>query len=215
MAPISKKIVKVDGRNRRPWALASKERILEAATAEIAAVGFERARLTEIAARAEMTPGSIYTWFENKEDLFRAALEEALTKQIASNAELLDGAGFDNNWVLQMSTLVPRNARDTGPTDAQMLLIESYYTAWRDPKARKKFMKGINSHLQMYVNIVKNSQATGKIDPKVDAQALGTVLLAMQTGLSLLSLAGVPRVEDKHWKDLLTRMYYTFKPSKG
>ncbi len=215
MAPVSNKIVKVNGRNRRPWALASKERILEAATAEIAAVGFERARLTEIAARAEMTPGSVYTWFENKEDLFRAALEEALTKQITSNAELLDSAGFDNNWILQMSTLVPRNARDTGPTDAQMLLIESYYTAWRDPKARKKFMKGINSHLEMYINIVKNAQALGKIDSEVDAQALGTVMLALQTGMSLLSLSGVPRVEDKHWTDLLTRMYYTFKPTKG
>ena len=215
MVAVSKKIVKVDGRNRRPWALASKDRILEAATAEIAAVGFERARLTQIATRAEMTPGSIYTWFENKEDLFRAALEEALTKQIANNAELLDSSGFDNNWIIQMGTLVPRNARDTGPTDAQMLLIESYYTAWRDPKARKKFMKGINSHLEMYVNIIRNAQALGKIAPNIDAQALGTVMLAMQTGMSLLSLAGAPRVEEKHWTDLLTRVYYAFKPTNG
>lgn len=215
MPSVSKKIVKVNGRNRRPWALASKERILEAATAEIAAVGFERARLTDIAARAEMTPGSIYTWFENKEDLFRAALEEALTKQIASNAEYLDSVGFDNNWVLQIGTLVPRNARDTGPTDAQMLLIESYYAAWRDPKARKKFIKGINSHVEMYINIVKNAQDMGKIVPEVDAQALGTLMLAIQTGLSLLSLAGVHRVEEKHWTDLLTRVYYALKPTKS
>lgn len=165
MAVESKKIVKVNGRNRRPWALASKERILEAATAEIAAVGFERARLTDIAARAEMTPGSIYTWFENKEDLFRAALEEALTKQIISNAETLDAKGFTDNWIIQIGTLVPRNSRDTKATDAQMLLIESYYTSWRDPKARKKLLKGINSHLDMYVNIIKNAQSMGRLLP--------------------------------------------------
>lgn len=212
MAVESKKIVKVNGRNRRPWALASKERILEAATAEIAAVGFERARLTDIAARAEMTPGSIYTWFENKEDLFRAALEEALTKQIISNAETLDAKGFTDNWIIQIGTLVPRNSRDTKATDAQMLLIESYYTSWRDPKARKKLLKGINSHLDMYVNIIKNAQSMGKIAPDVDAQALGTVMLALQTGMSLLSLAGAPRVEDKHWTNLLTRLYYALKP---
>ena len=213
MAVTSKKIVKVNGRNRRPWALASKERILAAATAEIAAVGFERARLTEIAARAEMTPGSIYTWFENKEDLFRAALEEALTKQIISNAETLDAGGFADNWIIQIGTLVPRNSRDTTATDAQMLLIESYYAAWRDPKARKKFLKGINSHLEMYVNIIKNAQSMGKITPEVDAQTLGTIMLAMQTGMSLLSLSGVPRVEDKHWSGILTRLYYSLKPS--
>ncbi len=212
MAVVSKKIVKVNGRNRRPWALASKERILDAATAEIAAVGFERARLTDIAARAEMTPGSIYTWFENKEDLFRAALEEALTKQIISNAEALDAEGFTDNWILQLGALVPRNSRDTKATDAQMLLIESYYAAWRDPKARKKFLKGINSHLEMYVNIIKNAQAAEKIHPDVDPQALGTIILAMQSGMSLLSLAGVPRVEDKHWANILTRLYYALKP---
>ena len=213
MAVTSKKIVKVNGRNRRPWALASKERILDAATAEIAAVGFERARLTEIASRAAMTPGSIYTWFENKEDLFRAALEEALTKQIISNAETLDADGFADNWIVQIGTLVPRNSRDTTATDAQMLLIESYYAAWRDPKARKKFLKGINSHLEMYVNIIKNAQSMGKITPEVDAQTLGTIMLAMQTGMSLLSLSGVPRVEDKHWSGILTRLYYSLKPS--
>ena len=56
-----KNVVTVDGRDRRPWALASKERLLAAATEEIAEVGFERARLAEIANRAEMTPGSVYT----------------------------------------------------------------------------------------------------------------------------------------------------------
>ena len=63
-------VVTVNGRRRRPWALQSRENILAAATEEIAKVGFERARLTEIARRAGMTPGSVHTWFKNKEDLF-------------------------------------------------------------------------------------------------------------------------------------------------
>ncbi len=70
----AKNVIHIDGRDRRPWALVSRERLLEAATEEIAAVGFERARLAEIAERAEMKPGSVYTWFANKEELFRAAL---------------------------------------------------------------------------------------------------------------------------------------------
>jgi AcrR family transcriptional regulator len=85
MAESPTRIVTVNGRKRRPWALASQEKLLQAATDEIAAVGFERARLTEIAKRAGLTPGSVYTWFKNKEDLFRAAIEHALTKQIESN----------------------------------------------------------------------------------------------------------------------------------
>jgi AcrR family transcriptional regulator len=212
MAVNSKRIVKVDGRNRRPWALASKDRILAAATAEIAAVGFDRARLTEIAKRADMTPGSVYTWFENKEDLFRAALEEALTTQIVSNATALDESDFSNNWLFQIATLVPRNSKDTAATDAQMLLIESYYASWRDPKARKKLLKNINSHLEMYVNIITNAQNQGAITKDIDATAMATMLLAIPTGLSLLTLAGVPRIPESKWESIYMRFYQAVKP---
>jgi AcrR family transcriptional regulator len=212
MATASKRIVKVDGRNRRPWALASKDRILAAATAEIASVGFDRARLTEIAKRADMTPGSVYTWFENKEDLFRAALEDALTTQIVSNAIALDESDHSNNWLFQIATLVPRNSKDTAATDAQMLLIESYYASWRDPKARKKLLKNINSHLEMYVNIITNAQNQGAITKDIDATAMATMLLAIPTGLSLLTLAGVPRIPESKWESIYMRFYQAVKP---
>ena len=211
MATASKRIVKVDGRNRRPWALASKDRILAAATAEIASVGFDRARLTEIAKRADMTPGSVYTWFENKEDLFRAALEDALTTQIVSNAIALDESDHSNNWLFQIATLVPRNSKDTAATDAQMLLIESYYASWRDPKARKKLLKNINSHLEMYVNIITNAQNQGAITKDIDATAMATMLLAIPTGLSLLTLAGVPRIPESKWESIYMRFYQAVK----
>ncbi len=202
MAPISKREITIDGRIRRPWALASKDRILAAATAEIASVGFERARLTDIAHRAEMTPGSVYTWFENKEDLFRAALEDALTSQIARNAAVHDSDGYRDSWLLQVLTLIPRNTQDVEATDAQMLLIESYYAAWRDPKARKNLLKGLTSHLEMYNTILTKAQAEGHIAPDVDAEALALLLLAIPTGLSLLNLAGLPRIKDASWPNI-------------
>ncbi|HZZ86769.1 MAG TPA: helix-turn-helix domain-containing protein [Caulobacteraceae bacterium] len=48
--------------------------MIEAAAAVIAMKGFQRASLDEIAARAGMTKGAIYSNFESKEDLFWAVL---------------------------------------------------------------------------------------------------------------------------------------------
>jgi AcrR family transcriptional regulator len=158
-----------------------------------------------------MTPGSVYTWFENKEDLFRAALEDALTTQIVSNAIALDESDHSNNWLFQIATLVPRNSKDTAATDAQMLLIESYYASWRDPKARKKLLKNINSHLEMYTNIILNGQAQGAITKDIDATAMATMLLAIPTGLSLLTLAGVPRIPESKWESIYMRFYQAVK----
>ena len=195
----SKKVVEVDGRRRRPWALASQENLLNAAIGEIASMGFERARLVDIAKRAGMTAGSVYTWFENKEDLFQAALQHVLTEQLKKNAEALNAAGIENSFLRQVAQLVPRNYADDRPTDAQQLLIECYYAAWRDPRARDRLMTGIESQLQMYVSIFEEGQQQGFVTTEVDATVLATFLLSIHTGLAMLSLAGIPRVADKEW----------------
>ena len=195
----SKKVVEVDGRRRRPWALASQENLLNAAIGEIASMGFERARLVDIAKRAGMTAGSVYTWFENKEDLFQAALQHVLTEQLKKNAEALNAAGIENSFLRQVAQLVPRNYADDRPTDAQQLLIECYYAAWRDPRARDRLMTGIESQLQMYVSIFEEVQQQGFVTTEVDATVLATFLLSIHTGLAMLSLAGIPRVADKEW----------------
>jgi len=201
MAESPTRIVTVNGRKRRPWALASQEKLLQAATDEIAAVGFDRARLTEIAKRAGLTPGSVYTWFKNKEDLFRAAIEHALTKQIESNALVLQTHHIDNveSWLIQIAGLVPRNISDSGPTATQKLLIEAYYASWRDPKARKKLLPRIRQHYEMYERIVVNAQESGAIDKQFDAQLIAMILLAIPTGMGILSLAGLERPDDLSW----------------
>ena len=205
------RIVTVDGRRRRPWALSSRDKILAAAVKEITKVGFERAKLVDIAKRAGMTAGSVYTWFENKEDLFQAALEDALTSQIASNASALEGTDLADNPLFGLAALVPRNHKDGGPTDAQMLLIESYYAAWRDPKARKKLTKGIQSHLEMYRSVLSGMQKNKLIAAEIDVNSLAMILLAIPTGLSMLSLAGLPRVPDDAWMPLYSRFFNALK----
>jgi AcrR family transcriptional regulator len=202
----AKNVVHIDGRDRRPWALVSKDRLLEAATEEIAAVGFERARLAEIAERAEMTPGSVYTWFANKEELFRAALEHALSAQIRSNAEFMDSSGLTgSDWMLKVAATVPRNAGDSGPTSAQQLLIEAYYASWRDPAACEILRPRIREHYAMYRRIVDDAQADGAISKDIDAHTLTTLLLAVPVGLSIVTMAGVERPDDLNWIEVFSR----------
>jgi AcrR family transcriptional regulator len=203
--------VEVAGRRRRPWALASQDNLLNAAIQEIAASGFERARLSDIAKRAGMTPGSIYTWFENKEDLFQAALQLALTEQLQKNQTALDQADFEDSFLRQIAALVPRNHQDSAPTNAQQLLIECYYAAWRDPKAREKLLSGIESQRQMYINIFEEGQKSGLVTTDISATVLATFLLSIHTGLAMLSLAGVPRISDKEWVAMYARVAEAFR----
>jgi AcrR family transcriptional regulator len=208
----SNNVVTVNGRRRRPWALQSKDKILAAATEEIAEVGFERARLTEIARRADMTPGSVYTWFKNKEDLFRAALEDALEKQVESNLVALQHLGEVDatHWLIQIASLVPRNVDNPGPTPAQILLLEAYYTSWRDQSARKKFLPRIEQHFELYERIVRKAQSDGFLSKALDTQLIAMIFLAIPTGMSMLQFAGLPRPSDEKWLPVFERLDTTF-----
>ena len=61
--------------SRQPDA-GKRKRILEAAYHTFGILGFERATLKNIAERASLAPGTIYTYFTDKRDLFRHAVNE-------------------------------------------------------------------------------------------------------------------------------------------
>ncbi len=208
-----KNVVTVDGRDRRPWALASKERLLAAATEEIAEVGFERARLAEIADRAQMTPGSVYTWFANKEELFRAALEDAFDAQLLSNVRALEKLPADSApWLVKIASLVPRNSDDDDFTNAQKLLVETYYASWRDPLARDVLSSRVREHFALYVKIIEEAKEEGSIVVSLDTEMLASLFLGIAMGLALIGMAGVPRTEPVNWLAIGTLVDQVVRP---
>jgi AcrR family transcriptional regulator len=57
--------------------------IVAAALAVFAERGFAGARLEEVAARAGVSKGAIYLYFPNKEDLFRAVVDQTIAPNVA------------------------------------------------------------------------------------------------------------------------------------
>jgi AcrR family transcriptional regulator len=65
--------------------------ILDAALAVFAEKGFAAARLDQIASRAGVSKGALYLYFETKEELFRAVVEQALAPNIVAIRAMLAG----------------------------------------------------------------------------------------------------------------------------
>jgi len=216
MTQINGKIIQIDGRDRRPWAVISREKLLEAAVAEIADRGYENARLVDIAARADLTVGSVYTWFKNKSDLFNAALEYAITTQQERNQVQLESEETlkgQAHWILMIGSLAPRHgATDSGPTPAQKLLIEALKAAWRDEDSRDVIMPQIAGLLTQYENTVRQGIAEGSIASDLDAQLLARLFMAFPIGLSMLTLAGLPDPNPASFIPFFQRFGETLKP---
>ena len=219
MTDESSNIVKIDGKDRRPWSVASRETLLRAAIAEIAERGYDHARLVDIAARADMTVGAIYNWFDNKSKLFKAALEFALENQQAQNRQYLStdkiqsATGFQaNHWLVLIAALVPRHGNDVGPTEAQLILLESLRSAWRDEDSKKDLQTQVVALLTQYEAIIVRAMDDGLIDKGLDPVLIARLFMAFPIGLTTLSLAGAPDIEPKSYIPLLTRLNEAMQP---
>jgi AcrR family transcriptional regulator len=214
-------IVNIDGRQRRSSALATREKILQAAVTEIADRGYERARLVDIAERADLTVGSVYTWFKNKSDLFNAALEYSLAEQQSRNMILLSddirelSTEPSSHWMVLIGSLAPRNtAHDKGPTDAQKLLIEALKSAWRDEDSYDTVRPQIARLFDQYKVIITNAMNDGAIDKALSADLLARLFLAFPVGLSLLTLSGLPDPDPAAFIPFFERFDKTIRPQE-
>jgi AcrR family transcriptional regulator len=77
--PMNDQIARATDENWTPRRLRTRERLLAAAQDIISEVGFHRATLDDIAARAGLTKGAIYDNFSSKEQLFIAVVAAWMT----------------------------------------------------------------------------------------------------------------------------------------
>jgi AcrR family transcriptional regulator len=63
--------------------------IIESATEVFGELGFQAARITQVAARAGISSGTIYTYFKDKEQLFTAAVRQGWEGFLAQIAEIV------------------------------------------------------------------------------------------------------------------------------
>jgi AcrR family transcriptional regulator len=82
------------------------QEILDAALSLFAEKGFAATRLEEIAARAGVSKGTIYLYFESKEAVFKALVQEKLASRIGGFAEMLHA--FEGSSA-ELLTLILRN----------------------------------------------------------------------------------------------------------
>src|SRR2546423_13971628 len=67
----------------------TRARILAAAEERFAAFGYRRTGIAEIARDAGVAPGTLYRYFENKEEIFPAVMREGLVRWLETARRVL------------------------------------------------------------------------------------------------------------------------------
>ena len=122
--------------------VATKRKLLRAASRVFARDGFEAARIESIASEAGHTRGAFYAHFKSKEDLFFALLKEQSKLHMERLREHLQACG---NEVERLAVLREFYVARSADRQWSILALEFKLYALRHPKLRPKLAKAFRS----------------------------------------------------------------------
>jgi TetR/AcrR family transcriptional regulator, repressor for uid operon len=183
-------------------------RLLAAATEVFAEKGYAGAGVAEIARRAGVTTGAIYSRYRGKDDLLASAIEAATANEFDS---LFSDHRFEGRMedILRIagSHLVERNQ---SPTQSELfapgMLLESFVAARHEPTVLEFLRARMVDRRNRLAEIVEAAKASGGIDTEVDTDSLVTFCHAVGLGFLLLEVLEPPMPDPAAWEHLIGRL---------
>ncbi len=158
-----------------------RERILAAAVKVFAAKGFYCARVSDVAREAGVADGTIYLYFESKEDLLRGLFEENMTRIIERLKGLIDG---QQTAAEQLRALFSGYAAFTReePELAEVLTVELRESG----KFMNEFAATLfGDFLRLIVELLERGQQTGELRRDFSARNVARALFGALDELAL------------------------------
>jgi AcrR family transcriptional regulator len=141
----------------------SRERILAAACAVIAEVGFEKVRMRLVAQRAGVSPGLLHYHFESREKLFAAALRHSYEHNGGvERPEERDGTSAVARLALAVDACLPLS--DALRQD-QLLWHELWLRAARDEDSRLLALEFYGMMHDWFASIIRAGTDAGEFHP--------------------------------------------------
>ena len=171
----------------RARAEAVRARILEAGVTVFERRGFERASISAIAEEAGLSAGSIYTYFESKEELFLAAFgmlveeeEQALTEAI--------GTSPLTSYAVELA--VDHFARLAAGGDdfrgaGHNVLLHAWATAGHNEALRQMLVRRRAQASLLARTVIEGAVKRGELRSATDAEGLAQAVVSMLDGLFL------------------------------
>jgi len=176
----------------------TRERLVEAASAVFAELGYEGASIQAIAAAADITSGTIYRHFESKAALLLEVVQRAvhavpLVEHLRAGhrpepADLARLVSFYAEPSLQRT---------------RRLAIEIHAAASRDAKARAQLVAGNELMHQAVARRIEECKDAGLVVSNLDADRAASLLLVMIMGLAHMETLQPSLVRDADWKSFV------------
>jgi AcrR family transcriptional regulator len=172
-----------------------KQQILEAAMVVFARSGFDKARMDDIVEESGLSKGTLYWYFESKDDIIIAILENMFEREFVDLEPLVQADGTATGRltriveyiiadVQQMFTLIP-------------LIYEFYALAYRQDKVQETLKSYWDKYIKVLDPIIQEGIDSGEFR-KVNANEASIALGALIEGVILLWVFDPENIDISH-----------------
>jgi len=140
-------------------------RILQCATEEFAQNGYENANISAIAKAADISVGSIYKYFEGKQDLFLTVVHHGINRIDTVLNNLLEE---DVDVLLKVERII-RELQDFSKTQGTLIKLYNEITGENDDNLARQLaeaMEGVSSGV--YKTAIEQGKRAGEIRQDID-----------------------------------------------
>jgi AcrR family transcriptional regulator len=187
---------------------ATRQRVIDGAAEAFAELGFERARVSDIAKAAGLSSGAMYNHFESKSDLLGAVIECHARNELMKLVESGTTAGLLDVLLARAKQL---GVRGSLPTP---LLLEAINSARRDPEVLRILSEQVTEREDLFTSLIAAAQADSQVTGEVDPRTTARFMLSVVIGSLVVQAMDLPELDAGSWDSFMTRLIATFRPQE-
>ncbi len=172
------------------------ERLIAAAVEVFTEFGYDRAKVAEIARRAGVTTGAIYSRHRGKADLLVAALEARLGDEIERLLPEAPEGGAPLLGSLGQHLLDHRHGVD-------WLLMEAIVASRRDPELAVLIRERFDAERDRLAKLVQEGKDAGHIDAGLPTTAVAEFGTALGLGMRIHQLLDLAPPSTDEWNTVI------------
>jgi AcrR family transcriptional regulator len=187
-----------------------RERLVAAAAEVFAERGYERAGVAEIARRAGLTTGAIYSRYSGKAELLLDAIDVHTHDEIR---RLLGGDRPPERGTAVLAALGTHLVEPTADA-GHALVFEAFVAARRDPNVAVMLRRRIEDQDARLAKLVEEGKADGTIDPSLSTDAVVLFSHAVGFGFLLYGIVDRELPSRRDWQEVIARVVAGAAPER-
>jgi TetR/AcrR family transcriptional regulator, repressor for uid operon len=170
-------------------------RIIQSAIECFSKNGFDRTRMDEISLLADLSKGTLYNYFDNKEDLFNAICEDSLDLLKIQLDQLFTKSRDD---LIFNAELFYENFQKIQKEGSAKVFFEALSESTRNPKLKIILFKHRVKIYKLVENYLQIQSDKGFIKGDMNLTYVASGMVSLFDGITAGSLLGIPEDYNKN-----------------